>query len=201
VILDAIENIFMKPPTFPYAITKQEAQNEKEEHVLMEWKPMQTTMSHDQEKQMKEISRYLNSNPQVYLTISPNYYEDQEKEIIVLFEAKKKYYFSKHRTNGIALSENDSAAITNMSIKDSAFVNYLNHHEDSIGKEFSVLGKCKMLIGQSKVNEKYSEMIALRKKAMMDFFAGAKQTNRVTYEHAVNIIPRSGFSHYNFEYQ
>src|ERR1041385_3353732 len=85
VILDAIENIFMKPPTFPYAITKQEARNEKEEHAMMEWKPMQTTLSHDQEKQLKEISHYLNSNPQVHLTISPNYYEDQEKEIIVLY--------------------------------------------------------------------------------------------------------------------
>jgi len=201
VILNVIENIFVKPPTFPYTITKHKAEKEKEEHEMMEWKPMQTQMSNDQEKQLKEISHFLKSNPQVHLTITPYFYEDQEKEIIVLYEAKKKYYGSSHQLNATKLSEDDSMAITNMSIKDSAFVNYLNHHADTIGIEFSVLGKCMKLIGQSKVDEKYNEMVASRKKNVMAFFADAKQANRVTYKHEVSIIPRSGFSHDNFQYQ
>jgi hypothetical protein len=168
---------------------------------MMEWKPMQTEMSHHQKKQLSKISFFLVSNPGLHLTISQDYFEDHEKEMILLFEAKKKFYISRHHTNAGSLSEDDSTVIANMSIKDSAFVHYLSNNADPYEKEFSVLEKCRMLIGQSKIDTKYSEMIASRKKGTMDFFSDEQQTDRVTYEHAVNSIPRSGFSHDIFRYQ
>ena len=96
--------------------------------------------------------------------------------MILLFAAKEKYYASDHHLNSGKLSESDSAEISNLSIKDSAFVHYLNRKADAGGMEFSVLGKCRLLIGESKVNDKYNEMIASRKSSIMDFFANEQQT-------------------------
>jgi hypothetical protein len=88
-----------------------------------------------------------------------------------------------------------------MSIKDDAFVHYLNRVADPNGKEFSVFGKCRMLIGQNKVDQKYNEMIASRKKEVLASFSSMKQLNRVTYKNVISVVPPSGFSHDTFRYE
>ena len=201
VILDVLRNIFVKPPTLPYAVRVQNENINKEEHLMMEWQPMQSQLDHQQSRQLRKISLYLILNPHSHLTISPNYFESDEKETILLFEAKKNYYASGHHLNGGKLSEDDSAAISSMSIKDDAFVQYLNEEADPNGTEFSVFGKCRMLIGQGYVNEKYNKMIALRKKGILAFFSNEQQSDRVTYKHAVSVVPPSGFSQDVFKYQ
>ena len=45
VIFDVLKNIFEKPPTLPFAISIQQNQADKEDHVMMEWKPLQAQIS------------------------------------------------------------------------------------------------------------------------------------------------------------
>jgi hypothetical protein len=201
VILDVLKNIFVKPPTFPYRATVQKEKKKKEDFVMLEWKPRQVKMDEDQTDQLKKISRYMFFHPKSYLTVSPKYFEDLEKEAILFFEAKKKYYTSLHNIKLTAISEEDSLAIEMMSIKDSAFVHYLDRKANPSGIEFTVQGKCRNLIGQDKVNRKYNDIIVARKKEVMNFFTEKKVTDRVTFEHGASIISQTGFSHYIFSYE
>lgn len=201
VILDVLKNILVKPPTFPYRATVQVEKKKKEEFVMMEWKLRQVKMEDDQLDQLKKISRYMFFHGKSYLTVSPKYFEDLEKESFLLFEAKKKYYASVHNLKLAGISEEDSLAIDRMSIKDSAFVHYLDRNANPSGMEYTVQGKCRNLIGPDKVNREYNDMLVARKKQVMDYFTDKKVTDRVTFEHGVSTIPPSGFSHYIFTYK
>lgn len=199
-ILDVITNIVIKPPTFPYRVSKEKAKEEKEEFEVMEWRPMQGKLNDDQEDQLKKISRYLFFHPNSNLTIKPKYFEDKEKEMIVLFEAKKKYFAAERHFKISELSEEDSIEISKFSVKDSLFVRYLDRVANKGGLVFANELKCWILVGQSKVNKEYEELVAMRKKQIMDYFADKKTGDRITFEKAVSTIPPSGFSHCIFRY-
>jgi hypothetical protein len=200
-ILDVITNIVIKPPTFPYRISKEKAKEEKEEFEVMEWRPMQGNLNDDQEKQLKKISRYMFFHPQSNLTIKPEYFEDKEKEMIVLFEAKKKYFAAERHFKISELSEEDSIEISKFSVKDSLFVRYLDRVANKDGLVFANELKCWILVGESKVNKEYEELVATRKKQIMDYFADKNTSERITFEKAVSTIPPSGFSHCIFRYR
>ena len=53
---------------------------------------MQAVLDNDQENQLHKISKFLSSHPDSKLTITPVYFENLEKESIVFYEAKKKFY-------------------------------------------------------------------------------------------------------------
>ncbi|MEO5674784.1 MAG: DUF748 domain-containing protein [Chitinophagales bacterium] len=200
IILEALKNLFVKPPLFPYTTSKEKEKKKKEEYITMGWKTMQARLDDDQEDQLKKISRYMFLHPKSELTVISNNYEDREKEEILFFEAKKKFYLSTNNLKPGALSDEDSISICNMSIKDSFFVHYLNKTVNQDKLEFTVQGKCRKLIGQSKVNKEFNDLVAARKKSVMDFF-GEKKNDRVKFIHGKSTIPVSGFSHYNFHYK
>lgn len=200
VIMDVLKNLFVKPPTFPFRVTVQKEKKKKEDFVMLEWKLRQETLDNDQQGQLKKISRYMFFHPKSQLTVSPKYFEDLEKESILFFEAKKKYYAAAHNLKLSGLSEEDSLAIDMMSIKDSSFVHYLDKHANPSGLEYTVQGKCRNLIGREVVNKKYNEMIVARKKEVMNYFTEKKVTDRVSFDHGVSSIPATGFSHYIFTY-
>ncbi|HYV93081.1 MAG TPA: DUF748 domain-containing protein [Chitinophagales bacterium] len=201
VIFEALKNLFVKPPIFPYTQTLVKERKKEENFILMEWKPMQSMMDNDQQDQLKKISRYMIRNPQAKLIISPTYFENLEKESILFYEAKKKFYASLHKLKPDSLTEDDSIAIMKMSIKDSVFTRYLDRAVNQSELEFTVQGKCRKFVGQSKVNKEYKELIDTRKKQIMDYLADKKVSDRVTFEHGESTIPPSGFSHYHFNYE
>lgn len=199
VILHIIENIFIKPPTFPYRQTAYSSKQAKEDYILMEWKPMQFKMNEDQEDQLQKISYYMFWHPQSKLIISPVYFTGLEKETILFYEAKKKYYAHEHHVNPDSLKINDSLEISKMSVKDKGFINYLNKATKASPLEFTVQEKCKRLIGQEEVNKIYGELLEQRKREIEDYFH--KTADRVSFKPAVSTIPASGFSHYIFNYK
>jgi hypothetical protein len=167
----------------------------------MEWNPMQTKMDEDQIDQLQKISRYMFFHPKSNLTITPTYFENLEKETILFYEAKKRFYLSLYQRKLSEFTSDDSIAVTQLSIKDSAFVHYLDGIVNKDGLEFTVQKKCRKLIGEGNVNKEYNELIASRKKQIMDYFEGKKVIDRVTFDRGESTISASGFSHYDFTYQ
>ena len=198
VIFDVIANIFVKPPTFPFRATEQEAKEEKEEFEMLEWKPMQAGLEDDQEEQLRKISRYLFFHPRSHLTISPKNFTDKEKESILLFEAKKKYYMDANNLKSI--SREDSVTIFQMSIKDSGVIRYLNKHANPTGLVFGTYDQCRILVGSKKIEEEYDQLLAARKKEVEDYFGEKKVKERITIEKGESVVPATGFSHYIFKY-
>ncbi|MBA3647948.1 MAG: DUF748 domain-containing protein [Chitinophagales bacterium] len=201
VIWDVIANIFLKPPAFPYTSSVEKQKKDKEDFIMMEWKPMQTALNDDQKGQLRKISRYMFFHPNSHLTISPKYFEEKEKEAMLFFESKKKFYAAQNNIKQAALSIDDSVAITKLSIKDSSFVRYLDRLTNHSGLEFTVQGKCMKLIGAGVVNKKYAAILVNRKKTIMDFFDNKKTSDRITFNHGIITIPPSGFTNYIFQYK
>ena len=87
----------------------------------------------------------MSKTPAHIILIYPQHYEIKEKEYILFFEAKKKYYLSLQTRNAQSFSETDSEYVDKMSVKDTSFVNYLDKHITHT-LEFTTQDKCLNLI-------------------------------------------------------
>src|SRR5207249_3110332 len=90
------------------------------------WEMRQTKLRTSQENFIEKISGFLEENPQASIAVYPLQYALKEKEYILFFEAKKKYFLSSNNLNVQSFNTQDSEKVNKMSVKDSAFVHYLN---------------------------------------------------------------------------
>ncbi len=107
--------------------------------------PRQTTLSEQQERFLKKVKNFLKDNPEASITITPINYEDKEKEYILFYAAKKKYFLATHKKDGASYSKDDSIEVDKMSVKESNFLRYLNKQVDTTAL-FTVQDKCKALL-------------------------------------------------------
>ncbi len=200
VIVTALKNIFVKPPTAPYGLKVKNQEKEIEQSLTLKWEMRQSKMLPKQERFMKKLAKFLKDNPDASIVISPQQYEKKEKEYILFFEAKKKYYLYCHPQKSPVLSESDSEKVTKMSVKDSLFISYLNKHQSS-GLVFTVQDKCLNLVGLTLLNNRFKQLNKDRKDAFISCFNGMGVDNKITFTAAENTIPYNGFSFYKIKYK
>jgi len=200
VILDAIENLFVKPPTTPYRIKVKKLESEIEQLLTVKWEIRKTLIESSEEKNIKEMAAFLVKNPNVHIALHPQNYEIKEKEFILLFEAKKKYFLGHNNKTSQLLTDDDLNEIENMSIKDSAFIHYLNKHING-SMLFTVQEKCSKLIGAPSVNNIYKKLNKDRMETFMFYFKDKHVENQIKIYPAKNIIPFNGLSFYKIEYK
>src|SRR5207344_2938857 len=134
------------------------------------------------------------------ITVYPEQYAIKEKEYILFFEAKKKYFLLSKNNDAKFLTEEDSEKVGKMSVKDSLFVHYLNRQvKDSM--LFTIQDKCMGLIHSDVVNTKFKQLNAERENAFLFFFKEKAVESRVNISAAENMIPYNGFSFYKIEYK
>jgi hypothetical protein len=157
----------------------------------------QTELRPLQEKFVNRMADFLKANQNAVITVSPLDYDEKEKENILLFEAKKKYFLLAHNVNSKNLSEDDSIAIDKMSVKDSLFIHYL---DKAIGDSvmFTLQEKCDFIIGEEVVANKFNQLLAVRENAFKSYFGEA--ASRVKFKREENKIPFDGFSCYQIDY-
>ena len=199
-ILQVLENLVVKPPALPITSVKLAQTKDKEDYITMEWQLRQNAMTDKQRDQLKKIARYLSSHPDSKVTIEPHYFTNEEREMIVLFEAKKKFYALQHHIAVNQLTKDDSLTIARNSTKDTLFIRYLERTvKDSL--DFTTQSKCIAIIGRGRVDALYNDLITARKNQILSFFSDKNISNRVTFENGISEIPTSGFSHYVFYYK
>ncbi|MDP3557466.1 MAG: DUF748 domain-containing protein [Bacteroidota bacterium] len=200
VIFDAIENIFIKPPTTQYRLKIKNIEREIENSLMLTWQPGKNSIQPNEAKIIKDIATFLSKNPEANIIVHPNTYETKEKESILFFEAKKKYYISLNNKNPSSLSENDLENIERMSVKDSLFVHYLNKHITGT-LVFTVQEKCERFIGKDILNEKYNSLIHKREKSFLAYFKDKDIEKQIKIDANQSVIPYNGFSFYKIEYK
>jgi hypothetical protein len=197
VFTDLLRNIFVKPPTTPYRLQVNNIEKKIEKSISFKWQMRQSELSGDQKKFAGKISDFLAKNPDAEITVNPNQYADKEKEYILYYEAKKKFFRSVNKKE--TLSAEDEEKIDHMSVKDSAFVNYLNHHlKDSL--IFTIQEKCYNTIDTPRVNEIFNKLISDRKKNFIAIFEEKKTDKRVKFSKDDIVTPFDGFSFYEIDY-
>ena len=200
VICDVLENIFVKPATTPYRFEVKNAETDIEKSLSLKWEMRTSILTSKQETFLKRIADFLDKNPEASITVNPQRYELKEKEYILFYEAKKKYYMQCSGKNIGSYNEDDSLIVEKMSIKDSLFIDYLNKkvHNSML---FTVQDKCIKLIGPSIVDVKFKALNKERLNVFMTYFKENGTEKHVKLVGGENVIPYNGFSFYKIQYK
>jgi len=196
VILDVLKNIFVKPATIPYRTQVRRLEKEIEKSHRVRWNMRGSELSFSQEAYLDRLAEYLEENPQARITVRPVEYAEKEKEYILFFEAKKKYFLQQRVKSGVGAL--DSLLVEKLSVKDSLFVRYLDRHAGNT-QLFTVQQKCLALVGEDIVNRRYEQLCAARKTVFLSFFE-KDAVKRIAFEARESTIPRNGFSSYRITY-
>lgn len=200
VLFDVLENIFVKPPTTPYRMEVKNIEAEIEKSLSLRWQMQNSSLEDNQNEFVEEMAEFLSENPKASISIYPMLYAQKEKELILLYEAKKKYFLSSNNINKKNYSEDDSMAVIKLSIKDSLFIRYLNKQIKDTILLFTVQAKCANIIDSAFVNNKYQQLNRDRKAVFMTYFKEKNVQNQIKFSNYENTIPFNGFSFYKIKY-
>lgn len=198
VVMDMIKNIHIKPPTLPYALEVSETENTIEESYVIEWGLRSSALPNDQVKFLKKIAKFLKNNPLASLSVLPITYLEKEKEQMLFFETKKKYFL--HLKKQTLLSRSDSIAVEKLSIKDSLLLRYLNKHLNT-AMMFTIQQKCYAFVNSNILHAKMNHLIKERQKLFLSFFLENNTFAQVKIQTNKNMIPFNGFSYYKINYK
>jgi hypothetical protein len=200
VIFDLLRNVFVKPPTTPYGLKIKNIETEIEKSITLKWETRQNKLLPGQEEFIDKMGAFLSKNPDASITVYPQQYALKEKEYILFFEAKKKYFLETSKKNSSSFSVEDSDKVDKMSIKYPLLVKYLNKHlTDSL--IFTIQGKCAGIIDSAFVNAKFYQLNKEREIAFIYPFKKRGVDNRVNILKGENVVPYNGFSFYKIEYK
>jgi len=200
VVFDIMENVFMKPLTTRYSVKVRSLENEIQRSRVLRWEMRQNYLASDQEKFIHELSEFLLENPTAVADIDQSVYSEKEKEYLVLYEAKKRYYLAKYKKQAALLTRNEENEIENMSIKDSLFIRYLNANTKQ-ELLFTVQDKCYALIGEAEVEKQFRQLLKDRETAFMSYFKNKRFSGRIKIKPMEDKIPYNGFSSYRINYK
>ena len=193
-VMDLLKNVFVKPVTIPYGIKLRTAEDEIENSLTLVWGMRQHELRNKQKHFIKKMAEFLDKNKTTSITVYSNEYEAKEKEQILFFEAKKKYFLST-RGKGEAFTNEDSARINKMSIKDAAFMHLLKKGRgagDTL--MFTIQDKCNFYLANNLVNSEYKKLVTERDRVFKEFFVKNGTVDRVKFHSTNDSVPYSGFS-------
>jgi hypothetical protein len=214
VVTELLGNILIKPPSIPYMSHVKHVNNQLEKFLTVKWMTRQVSVNPEQKEFLEEMNVFLRENPNASISVTPVEFEDKEKEYILFYEAKKKFWLAFHESERAVFSKKDSAVVDKMSIKDSLFVRFINRQvKDTM--LFTIQEKCIAYIGKSairdtgnylaegrkKVDFQFSRLVKEREKVVRSFFNEASVANRLKFLKEENGVPYNGFSFYKVEYK
>ncbi|MDO9254881.1 MAG: DUF748 domain-containing protein [Bacteroidales bacterium] len=200
VIIDVLGNIVVKPVTTPYRMEVKSIETEIEKSLTLKWAMRSSSLTRLQEKFIEKMAGFLVANPNAIISVSPQQYETKEKEYILFYEAKKKYFLASNHKDEKSFTDEDSENVEKMSVKDIQFVKYLNlHTADSM--LFTSQDKCARLLGGKFVDNKYKQLNKDRKAAFIGYFKDRNVENRIRITADHNTIPYNGYSFYQIIYK
>jgi len=111
VLSDLLRNIFVKTPTTAYRKIVSTIEPEIEKSLALKWSIRQNSLQSNQEKFIKQLSKFLLKNKDAIITVYPQIYAIKEQEYILFFEAKKKYFLTIHHKKAGTFNEADSLTV------------------------------------------------------------------------------------------
>lgn len=204
IIFDILKNIFVKPVTTAYGVQVKNVETKIEKSLSINWEMRQFDLGAAEDRFLKTMVEFLKDNPEATINVAPLNYEEKEKEYILFFEAKKRYYamvnnLKYSEKNPKAIEKEDSIKIDKMSVKDAAFVRYLNSQvKDSM--VFTVQEKCARIIDPDIVEAKYKQLKKAREERFLAEFKDKGLDKRVKILADKSTVPFNGFSYYKIDY-
>jgi hypothetical protein len=200
IIFDILSNIFVKPPTTPYRIKVKQVEKEIEKYLTFKWDMRQVTILNQEQKFVERMADFLEGNKDAMIHVRPRVYEIKEKEYILFYEAKKKFFMATNEITEAEYTMEDSIKVEKMAIRDSSFIRYLNRHAN--GKIlYTVQDKCMALVGAAKVNAAYTQLLKKRQESFLKYFVSRNLQKQIKFQDGESRIPYNGYSFYRIEYK
>lgn len=200
IVLDLLENIFIKPISLPYIVHVKNTERVIEKSLFLRWPMRSTYLSKRQEKFIEKMVDFLVDNPKSKIEVYPKFYHAKEKEYTLFFEAKKMFLLSNNTIEKGTFSEKDSLKVVRLSVKDSMFVQYVDKMS-SDNSLFTMQEKCSRFVNANVINSELSKLQKARKRIFVSFFKDEDVDNRLVFSAAENTVPYNGFSSYDIKYQ
>ncbi len=198
VVFDVIKNIFVKPPTTPYRMEVKNVETEIEKSLTVKWEMRQHTLRPHQKKFVKKIANFLKDNPEATLNVHPIEYASKEGEYILFYETKKKFFLLDRKNKG-DLTEEDSLAVSRMSVKDPDLVRHISKNlSDTV--MFTLHERCINFVGKEVVNNQMKQLVKNRETAFREMFTANGTDSQVRMKATQNDIPFNGFSYFKLDY-
>ena len=198
VVFDVIKNIFVKPATTPYRMEVKNLETEIEKSLTVKWEMRQHVLTPHQKKFVRKISNFLKDTPEATLIVQPFEYASKEGEYILFYETKKKFFLL-DRKNKTDFNEEDSLAVSKMSVKDPGLVRYISKNlSDTV--MFTLHEKCINFVGKEIVNNQMKQLVKNREMAFRELFLANGTDSQVSIHATKNDIPFNGFSYFKLEY-
>jgi hypothetical protein len=198
-ILDLLKNIVMNPPTTPYRMEVKKTEREIEKSLTLHWEIGQEELNKAQCKFLYKIADFLEETPGTSVSVYPIEYADREKEHILFFEAKKKFYKMVNNLKEADFNEEDSMAVCKMPLRDSTFIRQLDKCCDK-GLVFTMQDKCTQYVEKGLVEKKYALLQKKRVQAFVNCFKENDTQSRVKLHAGKYEIPYNGFSYFRIRY-
>lgn len=200
IVFKALENIVVKPATTPYRFYVKKIENDIEKSFSMKWEMHSSTLDSKQKKFVEALVVFLSKNPDASVIVHQMLYTSKEKEYIMLFEAKKRFYMIDHQKNSMNFDKNDSVLVDEMSIRNNLFTRYLD--KKTTGKNlFTVQDKCSILLGSKMINTKLTHLNNQRVNAFMENFRKKGVEKQIKFSSSETVIPFNGYSFYKIIYK
>jgi len=200
VLMDLLSNIFVKPATTPYRLEVKNMESEIEKSLNLKWQMRQSKLLPNQEKFLVTMAEFLKKNPDASIAVYPMEYTEREKEHILFFEAKKKYFLIHSKNQDHAFTEDDSVTIDKMSIRDSLFSRYLTKQAHN-NLMFTIQEKCSSYVGSTLVDAKFTRLHNDRERGFFLYFRKNAVEKRVIMHPSESTIPYNGASFYKISYK
>ena len=203
ILLDLLTNLFVKPATIPYRNVVKTLETEIEKTISFKWELHQHILSNKQVKFVEKIAGFLKDHSDASMSVHPITYADKEKEHILFFETKKKYFMLTHSKENQSFSAEDSIKVEEMSVKDPALLKFISpnvkHSKDTI--MFTVQDKCLNFIGDRIVAKRFDELVKRRSDLFKSYFKMNGTDKQIKIHASVNDIPYGGFSYFKLGYE
>ncbi len=199
VIIDVLGNIFVKPATTPYRMEVKNAETEIEKSLTLKWEMRGNSLTNQQEKFIERMAAFLIDNQDATIAVSPQQYTVKEKEYILIYEAKKKYFLATENKNDTYFSREDADKVEKMSVKDAGFISYLNK-QTADSMLFTTQDKCSRLLGATIVEARYNQLNKERETVFLSYFKDTDVKKRIKITADQEVIPYNGFSFYKILY-
>jgi hypothetical protein len=200
VITDILKNILVKPPATPYRLQVRNVKETIEKTLSVKWEMRRARVEDGQDKFLEDIAEFLEDNPEANLVVQPIFHAEKEKENLLLFEAKKKYFIESGKIEGPKLKDKDSMEVENMPVREKEFVKYLDNTINN-PELLTLQEKCVRFIGWDLVNKRYEELIEMRRTAFLDYFKDNDTDRRIEILDVKNQVPVNWFSYFQIDYK
>lgn len=198
IIGDVLTNIFVKPPSLGYILKVKRIEQKLEKNFTVKWEMNDVEFTSKQSNFLNRMATFLKENPDAKIRFVPMMFTKKEKEHIMYYEAKKKYYMSANNLSSI--SPSDSIKVFRMSNRDTNFVNYIKKINGN-AELYSIYHHVEKMVGKQTIQNHYTKLLKGREDKIRSYFKAQEVEKQISFAATQSTIPVNGFSYHLIDYK